>query len=187
MIHGIDVSVYNSPTPDLTGMDFVFIKATEGTGYANAHRASQATTGRNARVVVGFYHFARPGDINAQARFFVDRAAPLDGEILAIDWEDPKVPSADKDALLKAVKKLRPNHRVILYCNIDFWHNRDTSSFAQDGLWIADYGCPAGQPRLKHPWSFHQYADKPTTDQNVAQFPSRSALSAWANADTAMS
>ncbi|RPE39727.1 glycosyl hydrolase family 25 [Streptomyces sp. Ag109_O5-1] len=184
MIHGIDVSGYNAATPDLTGQDFCFIKATEGGSYVNPKQSTQTAAARKAGVVVGFYHFARPGDMQAQAQHFVDKCESTDGDVLAIDWEDSSVSCADKDLLLKAVKKLRPTHRVIVYCNTGFWLHRDSSSFVQDGLWIADYSHPAGHPPISAKWLIHQYADHPTTDQDVAQFASRAAMKAWATGDT---
>lgn len=183
MIHGIDVSSYNASTPDLSGQDFVFIKATEGTSYVNPDQAAQTAAARKAGVVTGFYHFARPGNIEAQAEYFVSKALSVEGDILAIDWEDQGVSCADKDALLKAVKRLRPTHQVILYCNSSYWLHLDTSSFVQDGLWIADYSHPAGHPPITHPWLIHQYADHPVTDQNVAQFATRAAMRDWARSD----
>jgi hypothetical protein len=78
------------------------------------------------------------------------------------------------------VQKLRgSNHRVLLYCNRDFWLNRDTTSFAADGLWIAEYNGKPGKPSIKAPWVLHQYTSTPI-DTNVADFASRAELRAWA-------
>jgi hypothetical protein len=179
MLNGIDVSGYQSSTPDMSGEVFVFIKATEGTSYVNPKQSDQVATARAAGAVVGFYHFARPGSIADQAQYFVDNAASVDGDILAIDWEDSGVSCADKDALLKAVKALRPTHKVVLYCNTSFWKNIDTTSYVEDGLWIADYSHPAGSPNILHSWVFHQYSQT-GVDQDVANFTTADALKAWA-------
>jgi hypothetical protein len=182
MLNGIDVSGYQSNTPDVSGSAFVFVKATEGTSYINPKQSDQAATARAAGAVVGFYHFARPGNIQAQAQYFVDNAASAEGDILAIDWEDSGVSCADKDALLKAVKALRPTHKVVLYCNTSFWKNIDTTSYVEDGLWIADYSHPAGSPNILHSWVFHQYSQT-GVDQDVANFANAAALTAWATSD----
>lgn len=180
MLHGIDVSAYQSSTlNDVSVGDFVFIKATEGVSVTNSKQSAQAAYARAHGAVVGFYHFARPGDMQAQAEYFVQQAASADGDILAIDWEDSGVTCAQKDALLKAVKKLRPGHKVVLYCNRSFWLNLDTTSYCEDGLWIADYSHAAGSPAIQHPWTFHQYSDSPV-DQDVANFTSAEALRTWA-------
>ena len=76
------------------------------------------------------------------------------------------------------MKELRPDHRVILYANRNYWLNVDTTSYAGDGLWIADY-VTAGKPRIQAKWRFHQYTDDPL-DKNVADFASKAALRDWA-------
>ncbi|MHB9861990.1 GH25 family lysozyme [Streptomyces sp. YIM S03343] len=184
MLNGIDVSGYQSATPDVSGKDFVFVKATEGTSYINPRQADQAASARAAGAVVGFYHFARPGNTQAQAQYFVDECMSEAGDILVIDWEDSGVSCADKDTLLKAVKALRPTHKVVLYCNRNFWLNVDTTSYCEDGLWIADYSNTAGSPAIQHPWLFHQYSQN-GIDKDVANFTSVAQLKAWATGTTA--
>ena len=86
--------------------------------------------------------------------------------------------NAEKDSFIKKVKSLRPTHRVVLYCNRDFWLTVDHTSYAGDGLWIADY-VTAGHPRIKAKWRFHQYTSTPH-DKDVAAFSSKAALKEWA-------
>ncbi|MFB4315919.1 glycoside hydrolase family 25 protein [Actinomadura sp. 21ATH] len=188
MLDGVDVSSHN-PEYEAKGLDFVFIKATEGTSYTNPRRDEQAKTARRARCVVGFYHFLKPGRglrparITAQAKHFVKHCQARDGDILALDWEtDPqgrRATSAQKDKFLRKVKELRPEHRIVLYCNRDLWTDPGTGDHTGDGLWIADYR-KAGEPRVKDDdWLFHQYTSTPL-DKNVGRFPSRAALKRWA-------
>lgn len=185
MINGIDVSGWNPETYSTSGSDFVFVKATEATGYINPKQGRQAATARTAGLALGFYHFLHGGNINAQAAYFVDKCASLAGDMLVCDWETPPPASgraatnAEKDAFLREVKRLRPTHKVGLYCNRDYWLVRDKSSYAADFLWIADPGAPAGHPRVKAKWLFHQHAVMSGTDRNVGAFASRSALRDW--------
>ncbi|MFF9201429.1 glycoside hydrolase family 25 protein [Streptomyces sp. NPDC014986] len=182
MLRGIDVSSYQSSAYDTDGCSFVFIKATEGRSYVNPKLGAQTKTARDAGLTVGFYHFLWPGNLTAQAEYFVSRAPERRGDILAVDWETTgdgtRASNAEKDRFIRKVKQLRPDNRVVLYCNRDFWLTVDTTSYAGDGLWIADY-VTAGRPRIKATWRFHQYTDDPL-DKNVADFPSRSALREWA-------
>lgn len=102
--------VYN-PVFDAEGLDFVFVKATEGRSYINPRRAEQAARARHAGCVVGFYHFLhgrrglRPARIAAQARYFLEHCGAENGDILALDWEtDPKgrlATSGQKDQFLQ--------------------------------------------------------------------------------------
>ncbi|MFI1166833.1 GH25 family lysozyme [Streptomyces sp. NPDC020801] len=184
MLHGIDVSAYQSTTYGTDGLSFVFIKATEGRSYVNSRLSAQTKHGRDAGLVVGFYHFLWPGDVTAQAEYFVSHAPERTGDILAVDWETTgegsHASNSEKDQFIRKVKELRPHNRVILYTNRNFWLGIDTTSYAGDGLWIADY-VTAGHPRIKADWRFHQYTDEPN-DKNVANFGSRAALREWAGA-----
>ncbi|MFB7915766.1 glycoside hydrolase family 25 protein [Streptomyces sp. NPDC056061] len=181
MLHGVDVSAYQSSF-ETDGLDFVFIKATEGRSYVNPRLSEQVKRARDADCVVGFYHFLWPGNIAAQAEYFLSKAPEKAGDLLAVDWEEngegTRASNAEKDSFIRAVKSLRPHHRVLLYCNRQFWLDHDTTSYAGDGLWIADY-VTAGKPRIKASWRIHQYTDRPL-DKDVAAFASRSALRDWA-------
>lgn len=182
MLHGIDVSAFQSSAYDTDGLSFVFIKATEGRSYVNPRLTAQTKRGRDAGLVVGFYHFLWPGSLTAQAEYFVQHTPERAGDILAVDWETTgdgtRASNAEKDHFIRKLKELRPHNRVVLYCNRDFWLNVDTTSYAGDGLWIADY-VTAGKPRIKAKWLFHQYTSTPH-DQDVAHFASKAALKEWA-------
>lgn len=179
-VHGIDVATYQATAYSTAGLDLVIVKATEGTSYVNPKHDAQVATGRAHSLVVGHYHFQRPGSPQEQATYFLQHAAPHPNDILACDWEDTGVPDEDKDAFIRAVQKAQPHLRVILYCNRDFWLHRDHTSFCGDGLWIADPSAPAGHPRVEHPWLFHQYSSAGGTDRNVGNFANPGALRTWA-------
>jgi len=185
MINGVDVSRYQNVRGWESGIDFGFVKVTEGTTYVNSTWVQQRDTVRSVGAVVGYYHFARPGDMVTQAEFFLSKIALQPGDVLAFDWEDPGVSSTQKDAWISYVQG-KTGHKVILYCNRDFWLSRDTSSFAGDGLWIATGPpslYPAGQPGIKSPWLIHQYSTADNLDHDVAQFANRADMAAWAGGD----
>lgn len=179
-VNGIDVSSYQSTSYGTGGLGFVFVKATEGTGYVNPNHAGQIATGRAHGLVVGHYHFAKAGPVDAQVSYFLRHAAPQAGDMLALDWEDTGMSAADKDAWLKRAQATAPGHRVLLYCNRDFWLNRDHTSYCGDGLWIADPDSPAGHPQISHAWVMHQYSMAGGLDHDVANFADKAALRAWA-------
>ncbi|MEU1658414.1 glycoside hydrolase family 25 protein [Streptomyces griseofuscus] len=182
MLHGIDVSSFQSTSYDTDGLSFVFMKATEGRSYVNPRLTAQTKTGRDAGLVVGFYHFLWPGNLTAQADYFLQHTPERAGDILAVDWESTSdgthASNADKDSFIRKLKQLRPHNKVVLYTNRDFWLNIDRTSYAGDGLWIADY-VTAGKPRIKAKWRFHQYASQPH-DKDLADFASKAALKEWA-------
>ncbi|MER6127104.1 GH25 family lysozyme [Streptomyces sp. NPDC001795] len=182
MLQGVDISAYQESAYETDGLSFVFIKATEGRSYVNPRLAAQTKTARDAGCVVGFYHFLWPGNISSQAEYFVGHTPEKAGDILAADWETTgdgtHASNAEKDQFIRTVKELRPHNRVILYTNRTFWLTIDTTSYAGDGLWIADY-VTAGKPRIKAAWRFHQYTSDPS-DKDVANFSTRAALREWA-------
>lgn len=182
MLHGIDVSAFQSSSYDTGGLSFAFIKATEGRSYVNSRLAAQTKTARDAGLVTGFYHFLWPGNLTAQAEYFLSHAPDRPGDILAVDWEvtgdGTHASNAEKDTFIRKLRALRPDNRVVLYTNRDYWLNIDTTSYAGDGLWIADY-VSAGKPRIKAKWLFHQYTSEPH-DKNVANFDSKADLKEWA-------
>ncbi|MGY5131283.1 GH25 family lysozyme [Streptomyces nigrescens] len=178
-VKGIDVSSYQVSTPSLTGADFVAVKATEGTGYVNPKHDAQVAHARKNGLVVGHYHFVKAGDMKAQADYFLKNAKAQKGEFLALDWEDSAVSCAQKDEFLKYLKSKADGRKVVLYCNTTFWLQRDTTSFAADGLWIAQYGVGAGKPKIEADWLIHQYTDKPV-DTNVTHWATRADMQKWA-------
>lgn len=179
-VNGIDVASYQGATYATNGLGFVIVKATEGTAYINPKHAAQVAHGRDGGLVVGHYHFVRAGSMDGQVAYFLANAAPKAGDILVLDWEDTEVSDDAKDAWIKACQAAAPGHRVMLYCNRDFWLNRDRTGFAGDGLWIADPGAPAGHPRVEHAWTIHQYSETGGVDHNVANFADKAALQTWA-------
>lgn len=179
-IKGIDVSSFQPEKYHTDGFAFVFIKITEGTTYTNPKWVAQRKTARDAGMVTGFYHFARPGSFEAQADFFLSKIKLAEGDILALDWEDHGVSNSFKDNWIKRVQRRAPGHRTVLYCNRDFWLHRDSTSFAGDGLWIAQYNGSPGRPDIQHPWMFHQYTDHPV-DTNVGNFKDKVALRGWSS------
>lgn len=194
MIYGVDVSAYQPinfamTTPsDGHPVDFSIIKVTESTNWESSRWKGQQMWARDHDVIVGYYHFARPGNMIAQADYFLSKITNLaPGETLWFDWEDAGVTSAQKDQWIKYVQSKRPGYRVGLYCNTSFWKTRDTSSFAGDGLWIATGGYPAGQPPIQSSWLIHQYSTAGGYDHDLAQFASRADMLDWAGGDVALS
>lgn len=86
---GIDVSSHQA-SADLGSIpsDFVIIKATEDDDYVNPYMHTQAAEALSAGKRIGFYHFARPGSIDAQAQHFVNTVSAYIGRATFwLDWE----------------------------------------------------------------------------------------------------
>jgi len=181
MLTVIDVSSHQASYAT-KGVDGVIVKATEGVSYTNPQHAAQVKQGRDAGLVVGHYHYVNGGSsMTAQADHFLQQAGAQNDEILVLDWEETAVSSDEKDDFLKYLKSKAGGRRVLLYCSQNFWLHRDTSSYAADGLWVAQYNGQPGKPAIKAQWVMHQYTSSPI-DTSVAQFASRRAMAEWAGA-----
>lgn len=177
-LFGVDVSSYQPSDFDVSGLSFAFVKATESSDYVNPKYRAQLANARAAGLVVGHYHFAHPGNVDAQVQHFLLAADVRPGEIVAYDWEASGVTGTDRDAWIGAVKAQLPCNKVVLYCNRSYWA-ADTAGHAGDGLWIADPNSPAGRPNISAPWRFQQYSWAGGVDRDVANFASVGELRAW--------
>ena len=82
VIKGVDVSSYQPSDYSTKGLDFVFIKITEGTSYTNPKWVAQRKTARDAELVTGFYHFGRAGSMKKQADYFMSKVNLVKGDPL---------------------------------------------------------------------------------------------------------
>lgn len=179
-LHGVDVSSYQKGWTPAPSDSFVFVKATQGTGYANPEAVDQLAAGRAADLQIGHYHYLNANNAVPQARYFVDQADIHSGDLLACDWEGiwksgghPSVEDAAQ--FIAEVKRLCPENKVGLYCNRSDWTS--TTVKAGDFLWVAEYGVKA--PATKTDWAFWQYTDKPL-DMNLSRFETLNELKTWA-------
>lgn len=191
MLKGIDVSSYQPGAYSTTGLDFVFIKVTEGLTYVNPRWVAQRGTARAAGLVTGFYHYPHIANSpQSEANHFLSQIKLEPGDILCLDWEWYGQTVSDqqardyKDTFISYLRDKAPGHRIVTYSDVNNWTHIDRNSNCGDGLWIATGGRPAGQPGIQHPWTFHQYTDKPV-DMDVANFPTAQALRDWAHGTTA--
>lgn len=184
-LHGVDISGDDADTYRPRSEDvFVFVKATEGHTVHNPYHDEQVERSRRAGQVVGHYHWIWPGDLDAQLAYFANYAKVQPGDLVALDWENPRppVPGTEKDAFLRLLKKTYPNNRVLLYCSPSYWREHNTTGYVADGLWIAHWDVP--KPKIDAPYLFWQYATKPW-DQDWGYFDDANALRRWALGDEA--
>lgn len=172
--HGIDISSHQGGlnVPAIWA-DFVIVKATEDDDYVNPYMVSQAQETLGASKRLGFYHFARPGDAAAQARYFVSAVGALRAKAtLWLDWEANAVAQGPGWAktFLDTVKSLTGATPGI-YMNGSAVNGYDWSAVAsQYPLWYAggpdysDYGSSYSDPAVPNVsyWGqplIHQYTE----------------------------
>lgn len=172
--HGIDISSHQAGlNVAALWADFVIVKATEDDDYVNPYMVSQASATLGASKRLGFYHFARPGDAAAQARYFVSAVGSLRGKAtLWLDWEANAVEQGPGWAktFLDTVRSLTGATPGI-YMNGSAVNGYDWSAVAsQYPLWYAggpdysDYGTSYSDPAVPNVsyWGaplIHQYTE----------------------------
>lgn len=172
--HGIDISSHQAGlNVGAIWADFVIVKATEDDDYVNPYMVSQANATLGASKRLGFYHFARPGDAAAQARYFVSAVGALRAKAtLWLDWEANAVAQGPGWAkqFLDTVRSLTGSTPGI-YMNGSAVNGYDWSAVAREyPLWYAggpnysDYGSSYSDPTVPNVsyWGqplIHQYTE----------------------------
>lgn len=189
MISGIDYYSGNG-SPSLAGLEFAFIKATEGLSLNDPAYATQRARIKKAGLAFGAYHFGWENEsVDSQAEHFVSVAKPEAGDMLFLDFEGYSdgrnwsgMSWAQRDAwrlawIAKVKTLTHGNCRVGTYINTSTWKSIPSND-PGDFLFIAEYGVK--KPNITHPWQFWQHGDSPV-DQDYGNFANRAALDAWRN------
>ncbi|EQD82917.1 GH25 family lysozyme M1 (1,4-beta-N-acetylmuramidase) [Saccharopolyspora erythraea NRRL 2338] len=177
---GIDVSNHNGSIDwrkvAADGKQFTFVLATDGTSFTNPRYSEQYHGAKEAGLIAGAYHFARP-DKSAEAqadRLLATADYQPDGRSLppVLDLEvDPKgggcyglsVQEMHQwtDTFNRKIKDATGKDPII-YANPSFWNQcmGGTADYGDHPLWLASYGVsnpkvPAGFDN----WDFWQYTD----------------------------
>lgn len=142
-LNGVDVSSYQRGI-DLAKLpvDFVFVKATEGTGYVNPDCARAVEQALAAGKIVGVYHYVNGAGSTAEADHFVSSCKGWIGKVIfAIDWEAGGNKAWGNtgylDAVIKRVKA-STGKAPLLYASASVfpW----AIAKANDcGTWVAEY------------------------------------------------
>lgn len=170
---GIDVSAFqgsiNWKQVAADGISFAWIKATEGTTITDSAFGTSYRDAKNAGILRGAYHFARPGAGSAhdQAQQFVSvvqASGGFDQLPPVLDVEDDGGLSPDALATWiedwMSIVKATAGSQPILYTYTSFADSHLNAALSNTPLWIASY--QVNQPKdtsgWTH-WTFWQYSD----------------------------
>lgn len=170
---GVDISYWNG-TVDFaevknSGINIVYIKATQGESYVDPNFATNAQNAKENRLLVGYYHYftatTQSGAIN-EAIHFVNTTKPYSCDCkMAIDIEvnnglNGSTLSNLCKIFLDKVKSLS-GLDVVIYTYTSFVSQYLQSYLSEYPLWIAQYGVDT--PRSNNIWNYwvgFQYSDK---------------------------
>lgn len=169
-VHGIDVSHYQSaidwPAVAAEGIDFGFVKATEGQDMQDSIFCENWQAMRTTGIVRGAYHFFRPGtSAVAQARHFIetvhleygDLPPVLDIEVL--DEVSPNLMVTRLKIWLEMVE-LAYGIRPIIYTNMKYYNQHLADHFPDYKVWIARYSNSRPSLLEQRDWDFWQYGNR---------------------------
>jgi lysozyme len=173
-VHGVDLSRYQSGIDwDLargSGVNFAFVKATEGGDNFDPLFPSHWTHAADAGVWRGAYHLfyhCRPAI--EQARWYIAHV-PRDPTalppVLDMEWtptsptcrvrHPPEHIRAEMRVYLNAVER-HYGKRPILYTTPDFYHDNDLGQLSGVTFWLRSVAAPVAETYPRRDWGFWQY------------------------------
>lgn len=186
MAEGVDVANHQRSV-DWTaarggGIEFAYIKATEGIGYVDPLLDQHWNGARAAGLYTGLYHYARP-DTNApesDAKHFATQLTRLGAArpgVLppCLDIEE-NAPVDMVDWCVRFIRKVREltNYGpMLVYASTSWWNTQLASGSwldSQTWAWVAHYGRAPGNPGWRNDRAvMHQY----TSDGTIAGYSGR--------------
>lgn len=176
VVKGIDVSHDQKsivwPSVKSSGIDFCFIKATEGINEVDPMFKSNWVNSKIAGFLRGAYHFFHANVDGAdQANHFLNTVGQLglDDLPLVLDWEVTDNVSIQQQiaqaSIFLSILKLSSQKIPIIYTGWGFYNAlKNPSQFFPYTLWQAEYGvtCPKVPPPWNN-WTFWQNAEGSVT------------------------
>nr|WP_234822571.1 glycoside hydrolase family 25 protein [Palleronia aestuarii] len=173
-VHGIDVSRFQSridwSEAKRAGVNFVFMKATEGGDRIDPIFAGNWDAAAEAGVARGayhFYYFCTPPEV--QARWFIENVPRTPGAlppVLDLEWNPfsptctyrppPEIVRAQARIFLDIVAR-HYGQRPIIYTTPDFWETNDIAQMGEE-FWLRSTAATPGELYPGIPWRFWQYS-----------------------------
>lgn len=166
----IDLSHHNTIPSDLkaakaAGIVGVIHKLTEGATYIDSKVQARYALAKDAGMAWGLYHFMRPGNMQTQARFFLDtanRLGVIDGETLLVaDHEDAAVSGQQLKDFLDILESLSDRSPVVYSGHVLKEQLKGKGYRPKRRLWLCQYtsGTPSLPEGVDKYWLW-QYSDK---------------------------
>jgi GH25 family lysozyme M1 (1,4-beta-N-acetylmuramidase) len=163
---GIDVSRHQGNIDwnavKASGINFAFMKATEGVDYTDPNYTTNAQGASAAGINIGAYHFLRAGDVQKQASQFIDALKPFQWNYpIVVDVEHAELVPLGKNAITDMVVQFceaikAAGYIPMIYANPNWCSNYlDMSRLSGYDLWLAHYNVDS--PSSNYPYTVWQY------------------------------
>lgn len=174
-VHGIDVSRFqvqvNWAEARAHGVNFAFLKATEGGDAVDPMFTTHWQGAAAAGVLRGAYHvFYHCRPAIEQARWFIAHVPRERGAlppVLDIEWtptsptcrirRDPETIRAEMRIFLNALTSAY-GQRPIVYATLDFFRDNDLGRITGADFWLRSVAVPVGEAYPGQQWTFWQYS-----------------------------
>lgn len=173
-VHGVDLSRFQTQvdwtTARANGVNFAFIKATEGGDMLDPMFESHWRTAGRAGVKRGAYHFfyhCRPAA--EQARWFIRHVPKVPGAlppVLDMEWT-PTSPTCtirrdgatirDEARIFMEIVARHYGQRPIIYTTVDFYEDTELWRLGGAEFWLRSVAGHPGEVYGGKDWSFWQY------------------------------
>lgn len=155
---GYDISYWQSTTPSLSKVEFVFVRAGYGTATVDSRYSMHAANVRKAGKVLGAYWFWYDGQDNAKAvATFLKVAAGADLLVLDLEGTNAKTASGRAQAADFIKRVHAAGKKIGLYASLSGY-----SDLGQDFNWVAYWA--STPPAIK--WHFWQEGGLNGIDHN---------------------
>ena len=174
-VHGIDAARFQTSIDwakaKRNGVQFAFVKATEGGDLLDPMFASHWKGARRAGVPVGAYHFyyfcTKP---QVQARWFIRNVPRKRGAlppVLDMEWNPfsptckTRPPAAEVRRQMKVFMDIVERHfkqRPVIYTTPQFYKDNGLSRLRNEEFWLRSTAKTPKQAYPGQPWSFWQYS-----------------------------
>ena len=170
---GVDISHYQGDV-DMDkladqGIDFLYIKATEGVDYIDEYYETNAKNAKKAGLLSGAYHFfIFDSDGISQAEHFIDVIGRQNGRLVpTVDIEyygDKRKNKPDVDKVRQSLQECLDvleneyGQKPVIYTTMPFYYRYIKGKFNEYPLWIRNVYFPAGIS-VGGKWTFWQYDD----------------------------
>ena len=169
-IEGIDVSHHQRtidwPAVVGDGIDFAFMKATEGATHVDTEFCSNWASAASMRLPRGAYHFFRPGtDADAQFDHFRELVELSPGDLPPV--LDVEVLDGVSEAqLIEGLRtwvylaEITYGVKPVIYTNLKFYYHHLAGHFDEYPLWIARYDETSPSLSTAAEVTFWQHGDR---------------------------
>ncbi|MBN2303740.1 MAG: LysM peptidoglycan-binding domain-containing protein [Anaerolineae bacterium] len=169
---GIDVSHWQGAvrwgTVRANGVEFAFVKATEGDHFTDSRFADNWQGMKDAGIIRGAYHYFRGDkDVNGQVERFLDTVDLTALDIAPVlDVEGQGNEAVSNETMVSGVRTWleavaqRTGRTPLIYTAMGYWNAHLTNQFGDYPLWVAHWGIESpALPKGWDDWTFWQYSD----------------------------